>query len=275
MRARILVASVGAPALAAVLLACPEWAAALLMCAVSALSARELVYAAGLGGETFALWPVLSAALTSLGVFFFAGDTAFTAVLLALCAVASVRAAMLYGTDWHKSAGQIFCAVFAGAVMPRLLSDITRLRMLENGGIYALLPFVSAFTTDAGAYFAGVLFGKHPAFPRVSPNKTLEGCAGGMAAGVAGVAAYSAIVRSVADVHIPLWAVLLIGVLGAVMAQLGDLAFSFIKREYNIKDFGGVLPGHGGILDRFDSMVFVAPTVCLIVFAARESASGI
>jgi phosphatidate cytidylyltransferase len=272
VRARILVAVVSVPALTAVLLACPEWATAALMCAISVLSARELVYAAGLGGETFAVWPVLSAGVTSLGAFFFAGDAPFTAALLALSAVTFTRAAMLYGTDWHKSAGQIFCVIFAGAVMPKLLSDVTRLRLLENGGIYALLPFVTAFLTDAGAYFAGVFRGKHPAFPRVSPKKTLEGCAGGMVAGIAGVIAYSAIVRLVADIHIPLWAALLTGVLGAVMTQLGDLAFSFVKREYNIKDFGGMLPGHGGILDRFDSMVFVAPTVYLIMLASQRGA---
>jgi phosphatidate cytidylyltransferase len=271
LKARIAVAAVAVPALVIVLYVCPAWATALLMCAVSAVSARELVCAAGLGGETFAIWPVVFAALTSLGAYMGAidGGALITAMLLALSAIAFTRAAALYGTQWHKSAGQIFCVVFAGAAMPWLLSSITRLRVLEGGRVYALFPFVSAFVTDAGAYFAGMFFGRHPAFPAVSPKKTVEGCVGGAVFGIAGVLLYGLLAARFMGVSVPFWALALTGALGSLATQLGDLAFSYIKREYKIKDFGAILPGHGGMLDRFDSMVFAAPAVYLVLSAAR------
>jgi phosphatidate cytidylyltransferase len=270
LKTRIAVAAVTVPALVIVLYLFPAWATALLMCAVSAVSARELVYAAGLGGESFAMWPVIFAALTSLGAYTgIDGGALLTAMLLALSAIAFTRAAMLYGTQWRKSAGQIFCVIFAGAVMPWLLSSITRLRVLEGGQAYALFPFVSAFVTDAGAYFTGMFFGRHQAFPAVSPKKTVEGCVGGAVFGIAGVLLYGLLAARHMGARAPFWALLLTGVLGALATQLGDLAFSFIKREYKIKDFGGILPGHGGMLDRFDSMVFAAPAVYLVLSAAR------
>jgi phosphatidate cytidylyltransferase len=245
------------------------------MCAISALCARELAHAAGLGGETFAIWPIAFAALTSAGAYTGVdGGALLTAMLLALSAAAFARAAMLYGTPWRKSAGQIFCVIFAGAVLPWLLSSITRLRMMDGGQIYVLFPFVSAFVTDAGAYFTGMFLGKRQAFPAVSPKKTVEGCVGGAISGIIGVVLYGWLAARFTGVRVPLWALLVAGALGALATQLGDLAFSFIKREYKIKDFGGMLPGHGGVLDRFDSMVFAAPTVYLALSAAHGNLHG-
>jgi phosphatidate cytidylyltransferase len=272
--ARIAVAAVAVPALVAVLFFCPYWASALLVCAISTLSARELVYAAGLGGETFVALPIAFAVLSSLTPVMGGGDAPLrAALLLALSATAFTRAATLYGTIWSKSAGQIFCVVFAGAVMPGMLADLTRLRMMDEGRVYVLFPFVAAFTTDAGAYFTGLFFGKRHAFPRVSPSKTVEGCVGGALVGIACCLLYAALATRLTAAAFPLSTALPAGIACAVMTQLGDLAFSFVKREYNIKDFGGILPGHGGILDRFDSMVFAAPTAYLIISAALGGAS--
>ena len=136
---------------------------------------------------------------------------------------------------------------------------------MPEGRLLVLLPVISAFVTDAGAYFVGVFLGKRRAFPLVSPKKTVEGCIGGLAVGAAAMVIYGVILIFTTFHDVVFWALILYGIIGGVFTELGDLAFSLIKREYNVKDYGRLLPGHGGILDRFDSMVFAAPAIYLLV----------
>lgn len=137
-----------------------------------------------------------------------------------------------------------------------------------NGSFYVLAAVFSAWVADAGAYFAGTLFGKHKLCPKISPKKTVEGTIGGavvnviliMAAGV--VFARYVYGGTVQPVYLALF---LTGLLGSPISILGDLSFSLVKRSFHIKDFSKVIPGHGGILDRFDSVIFTAPFVYLLV----------
>jgi phosphatidate cytidylyltransferase len=266
MKARIAVAAVCLPALVAALML-PAPATAALVCAISAISAYELIKAAGAGGRFVTAAGASSAVLVVLGEFLYPGGETYLAVSLALTALTCTRSALRYGKVGSGGAVATLTVIFAGAVAPKLLSSLVWLRTLDGGERYVMLPFVSAFLTDAGAYFTGVAVGKHKAFGAVSPGKTVEGCAGGVAAGVAGTAIFSA---SALGGRMSVTEILAVGVIGAVMTQLGDLTFSYFKRELNVKDFGKILPGHGGVLDRFDSMVFVAPTVHLIVRAGME-----
>ncbi len=113
--------------------------------------------------------------------------------------------------------------------------------------------FAVTWSTDAGAYFVGMRFGKHKLAPRLSPKKTIEGSVGGIVA---------ATVMSLlwgAGIHLPWWHCLILGPVIGVLGQVGDLCESALKRDIGVKDFGMVLPGHGGILDRFDSLLFTAP----------------
>jgi phosphatidate cytidylyltransferase len=158
----------------------------------------------------------------------------------------------------------LFAAVFAGVVIPALFSTLVKLRQLENGRLYVLIPFIVAFITDAGAYFVGITFGKRHIFPNVSPKKSLEGCIGGIATVIAASALYGVILKFAAGLSPDFFALCLYGLLGGVVTELGDLAFSLIKREFGVKDYGNLLPGHGGILDRFDSMIFAAPVLYLL-----------
>ena len=121
------------------------------------------------------------------------------------------------------------------------------------------------FVTDAGAYFAGVFLGRHRGVTQVSPNKSVEGYIGGFVSGVAFALLYGLVAGEIARVPVDLLSLALCGLFGALATEVGDLAFSFVKRQYGVKDFGHLLPGHGGMLDRFDSMLFCGPVVLFIV----------
>ena len=132
------------------------------------------------------------------------------------------------------------------------------------GKFVYLIPFVFAWVTDTFAYFAGRLFGKHKLIPAVSPKKTVEGAIGG-AVGCAVVAVLYGLFTSLCFDASPNYIVLaLSGLVIAVVSQIGDLAMSAIKRQYGVKDYGKLLPGHGGLLDRFDSCMAVTVVLALI-----------
>ena len=131
----------------------------------------------------------------------------------------------------------------------------------DLGKYYILVAFVIAFTTDSGAYFVGRALGKHKLAPVISPNKTVEGAIGGLLCGVLFMGLYGLILSKAFQFDVIYWYGAVYGVLGAGASMLGDLGFSAIKRQIGIKDYGDLIPGHGGILDRFDSMMLVAPLV--------------
>jgi len=161
---------------------------------------------------------------------------------------------------------QIPIALAAGLLIPLLLSTLINLRTTSYniGHLLILLPVIATILTDSGAYFTGVAFGKKKPFPNISPNKTVEGFIGGFIIGTAGMLIYGLILSAVTTFGVRFEVLILYGVLGSFMTVLGDLTFSLIKRKCGIKDYGRLLPGHGGALDRFDSLIFAAPTMYLL-----------
>ena len=136
-----------------------------------------------------------------------------------------------------------------------------------NTGFFAAwMIFISAWGSDTCAYFAGVALGKHKAFPKLSPKKSVEGCIGGVVgSGIFGFL-YAMILNGVGRGFPGMyWVFPLLGVAGSIISQIGDLSASAIKRDMKIKDYGHIIPGHGGILDRFDSIIFTAPMIYLMV----------
>lgn len=133
------------------------------------------------------------------------------------------------------------------------------------GLYYIMFSFACAWISDGGAYFVGRAFGRHKMCPRISPKKTWEGLAGGLVIGVAAVCLYSWIFSCFVPLKINYPLVILVGLLGSLLSVFGDLCASIMKRHANIKDFGNLIPGHGGILDRFDSMLFLSPFLCLVL----------
>lgn len=156
-------------------------------------------------------------------------------------------------------------SLFAGAILPVLFSSIIKIRMMENGEYMILFPFLAAWMTDTGAYFIGSFFGRHKLCEKISPKKTVEGAVGGIVTCAISLFVFAKImeVNFAMQVNYP---ILLIGALVlSVLSQIGDLSFSIIKREYNIKDYGNLMPGHGGVLDRFDSTVFTIPASFILL----------
>lgn len=172
-----------------------------------------------------------------------------------------------------EGAGSQIAAVVLGAVYCSFLGYLVPLRLLGEasswaGGAWVVLACVLTWGGDTGAYFAGRFFGRHKLYPRISPHKTWEGFFGGMATGIGGAFVVRALVLdslTVADV-------LVLGVLAGIAGPLGDLVESMLKRSFRVKDSGTLLPGHGGMLDRIDALLFNAPVVyfyATLVVAAR------
>ena len=162
---------------------------------------------------------------------------------------------VLYNKGEHPTADwgvTVASALYLGVT----ISYLVALRQRSNGFNWAITAFVITWACDAMAYFVGRSFGKHKLWPRISPKKTWEGIAGGtVGAIIAGLA------LGVWLLGIPWWQGILLGALVAVAAPFGDLAESLFKRQANVKDSSQLIPGHGGVLDRIDSLLFVFPVV--------------
>ncbi len=149
--------------------------------------------------------------------------------------------------------------VFFGIVyVPVMLSFIYLTRMLHGGFYLVWLIFLSSWGCDTFAYCVGMLIGRHKLAPTLSPKKSIEGAIGG----IAGAALLGVLYAALTDGSIPIYA--LICAVGAAASQVGDLAASAIKRQHKIKDYGHLIPGHGGILDRFDSVIVTAPMIYIL-----------
>ncbi|MFR2012005.1 MAG: phosphatidate cytidylyltransferase [Christensenellales bacterium] len=143
-----------------------------------------------------------------------------------------------------------------------MLSFVFKVRFAQNGILLVWFIYIGSWGSDTCAYCVGKLIGKHKMPSKLSPNKTIEGCVGG----VAGAALIGLIFALVFFKHGQIiWQLPIIGAVSAVISQIGDLTASAIKRNHNIKDYGNLIPGHGGILDRFDSVIFTAPIVFYLI----------
>ncbi|NSW92330.1 MAG: phosphatidate cytidylyltransferase [Firmicutes bacterium] len=146
-----------------------------------------------------------------------------------------------------------------------MFSFIVLTRELRNGIFFIWIIFIGAWATDTFAYFGGITFGKTKLIPAVSPNKTLEGSISGVIGSVVAIALYGFFVRQSLN-YLTYYHFIIMGVLCGIMSQVGDLTASAIKRYAKIKDYGNIIPGHGGILDRFDSVLLISPIIYLYVY---------
>lgn len=265
MKTRIIVAAIGIPVILLIIFLAPIWALGIAIGAIAACCAWELIRCTNPGEK-----PRLHAyaAVVGFAIPFLTGLTKSTdyniiAVFL-LFAVLFCELMLSFRTGEPMELSVVLTGLLAGGIMPLLMASIVRLGLREHGSIYVFLPFVAAFSSDSGAYFAGVFLGKHKMTPHLSPNKTIEGSIGGFLSAIIMMLVYGLVLKALHfTVNLPVMCVY--GFLGSLACQLGDLCFSAIKRLYGIKDYGNLIPGHGGMLDRFDSMFWTAAMIELLV----------
>lgn len=202
-----------------------------------------------------------------LGLVFPTGNVDKDLYTLISCVALLIALLAVYVLTFPKYTDkQIVTVFFSFVYCPVLLSFVYRARLMPYGlYLYALL-FFSTWICDTCAYFAGRAFGKHKLAPVLSPKKTIEGSIGGVLGSVVLCLLLAAALRVLnpgeeRDFTIVF---MVIGFVGSIVSQIGDLAASAIKRNHNIKDYGSCLPGHGGIMDRFDSLIFTTPIIYFI-----------
>lgn len=249
--------------LVVVLLFLPAWCAGVLVSVMVALAAEELLKTTGLVENPHLLGLAVVMAINVVWWCFFGMHYAWAlGVLLVFVALSF---AQLLRTHGKLPFQQVAITMVAGILIPFLLSALVRIRLMENGVYLIVAPFVMAFLPDVGAYLVGCAFGKHKLCPNISPKKTVEGLIGGILGGIVGVIAYALMLQFAFGFTVNYLYAVIYGILGAGAATFGDLMFSVIKRQTGIKDYGKLLPGHGGILDRFDSVTLVAPIAELLL----------
>ena len=263
MGKRIMVAVIFVPLIILMLFFAPSWVLPVVVSGLAMIALHEVLWSTG-----FVKNPKISGlAIVLAGLipfWVFVGERMLPAlVTLFLYVVLLFAVAMKshYTVTMEKMGGSFFLSI----VIPYFLSTFIRIREMPDWRYYILLPFVVAWLSDAFALFAGMAFGKHKLAPELSPKKTVEGAVGGFAGAVVCTVVYGAVLQFGFQVPVNYLYLAVYGALGSAASQLGDLAFSYIKREYGLKDFGNILPGHGGILDRFDSVIFCAPLMELLL----------
>lgn len=259
MKTRIISAAILIPMLLLVVLVAPKMLAAMIMGGLLAIGTYELLYRTRLVRHVrLVLYSCAMAFAISMWSFWGAVHGWFVLLLMAFFALLFSEMMLDHVKVRIETLGLCF---LAGVIVPYFLSSMIRILTMSIGRYVILIPFVVAFMSDSGAYFVGLKFGRHKLAPVVSPNKTIEGALGGIVTCILSMLLYTLILDVIPGVKVNYLLALLYGFAGALVDIFGDLSFSIIKRQTGIKDYGNLIPGHGGVLDRFDSMVMVAPLV--------------
>ena len=204
----------------------------------------------GIMGNIFVAW----GSLICLYVLHFLMPMRHDFILFWLAASVIVSCVSVFNVEKHKAEDAL--VTIMGIIYVIFL--IYHMVMIDetSHGILVWMVAITSFCTDIAAYFVGMFFGKRKLAPVLSPKKTIEGALGGIAGAVIAGIIFALIVKVEIFPHI-----ILMAIIGSIMGQMGDLTASFFKRKMGIKDYGNLIPGHGGILDRFDSIMFTAPAI--------------
>ena len=257
MKTRIIAAAVLVPILFLVVLVFDKVVAALVLGLLLAIGAYELLYRTRLVRHPrLVIYSCAMAFAVSMWSYMDAVRAYFLLILMVYFILLFAEMMMDHVKVHFEMLGM---CVIASVIIPYMLSSLIRILTMSIGRYVILIPFIVAFMSDAGAYFVGLKFGKHKLAPVVSPNKTIEGVLGGLAGAMVGMLIYTIILDWPLKFDVNYGIALLYGLLGSAAGIFGDLCFSIIKRQTGIKDYGNLIPGHGGVLDRFDSLVMVAP----------------
>lgn len=225
---------------------------------ISIIGLFELYRALGMQRRSLAVVGYVTAC-SYYGLLWFEGQRYVTLMIIA-CLMAMMALYVLTFPEYKTE--EVTGAFFGVCYVPIMLSFLYQTRGMNDGAYLVWLIFLSSWGCDTFAYCTGMLLGRHKLAPVLSPKKSIEGAVGGVAgAALLGFIYASLFGASMAELDNPQAACTIACAIAAVISQIGDLAASAIKRNHNIKDYGHLIPGHGGILDRFDSMIFTAPAI--------------
>lgn len=257
MKTRIISAAVLLPLLLVAVLALPKLVTAVLFGLAGSVAAYELLFTTKLVPNVrLVCYCMVAAFFTSLWSYYGAPHMTGQVGILVLFVVLFAE---MMANHLKLEAKTVAMCFMGGLLIPYLLTSLVRIHGMVSGRHFILIPFVMAFMSDTGAYFVGRALGKHKLAPVISPKKTVEGVIGGLLGAVVGMLIYTLVLQLAFKFRVNYLYAVLYGVLGSAGAVFGDLCFSVIKRQTCIKDYGNLIPGHGGILDRFDSMMVVGP----------------
>ena len=266
MKQRLLVAAVGVPALLVILLALPPVATTVLVCLIAGIAAYELIHTAVKEPRPIVyVLTIVSALVCVVNVELpeIIWPAAAFLLLTALCLIAVLS----HGKDHGMPFTDVALCMLAGVMFPVMYSCIAYLR--QTGKVLVLMPFVVAFVGDSASMLGGMAFGGKKLSPYVSPNKTISGFLCGPVGSALGMVILGLIEKAVWSFDMPLWYLAVIGVVANLFGQLGDLTTSLIKREVGVKDYSHLFLTHGGMLDRFDSTLLIAPVVYAMMYLAE------
>ncbi len=257
MKTRVIAAVAMLIPLLIIVLALPKVWAAIACGVIAAIGAYELLHQTGLVKHPrLVAYAAVSAFLMSM--WSYAGQSQAWGTLLVV-GVFCVYFGEMMASHVKLTFDKIAMCLVAALIVPYLLTSLVRIHSLRLGRHYIIIPFIMAFLPDSGAYFAGKFFGKHKLAPVISPKKTIEGVIGGAVSGIVGMMLYALVMDLAFGMEVNYIYAIVYGIAAAGGSVMGDLSFSVIKRQTGIKDYGNLIPGHGGVLDRLDSMMVVGP----------------
>ncbi len=259
MKLRVITAAVLLPVLLLILLAAPEILAAMVWGLLLAVAAYELLYRTGLIKEGYLV--VISMVMAFCVAMWSYWGAIHAYGVLGLAAYVGILFGAMMRSHVKITFDKIGMCAMGGFVVPFLLSSLVRILMMNAGRYVILIPFVVAFASDAGAYFCGRYFGQHKLAPVISQHKTIEGALGGIVCAMVCMVFYGLVLQLRFQFKVNYLLCIFYGLVGSLAGILGDLCFSVVKRQSGIKDYGKLIPGHGGVLDRFDSMMMVGPVI--------------
>lgn len=263
MKLRVMAAAALIPILLVVVLVAPVILTTVLLGILCAIAAYELLNGTGLVRHVRLIgYTVVMAFFVPLWCYY--GMEPLWALLAILIFFTLLFSEILISSAKLRLERLSVC--FVGAfLIPYLLSALVRILLADSNRMLVLIPFVLAFLADSGAYFIGCKWGRHKLAPNISPKKSIEGLVGGVISAVAGMLLYCLILDMAFNVQVSYAYAISYGIVGSLAGTFGDLCFSAIKRQAGIKDYGNLIPGHGGVLDRFDSVIVVAPLVEILL----------
>ncbi len=266
LKKRVLTAVIGLP-LIILLLLCPRWVIVLTVIVASLISSYEYFNAVGISEfKNLSIIGYLGAIIIPFGFLV----SSMTALIFVYVYITVLFIIMMAGNK-KPTLVQVALLIAGLLYIPYFLSHIIFIRSMEFGNVYIWLVFIGAFMTDSAAYFSGTLIGGRKLCPSISPKKTVAGAIGGLLGCGVGFLIFGLIVNGFLGDYLlganrlSLWWLFVLGAITGVVSEIGDLIASVIKRQFGIKDFGNILPGHGGILDRCDSIIMVSPVIYIFI----------